>query len=282
MAFSKKFKQTYKSMSNTDLAAVTHHQAHAWLADSDHDLAALMRSSDVKTVAVAGDWHGESLAAALAFHQALRVGADVLVQLGDLGVWPGRAGLRYLHALSFFVEETGIPLLFVDGNHEDFTQLEAAPKHSTGLGVLQPGVLHLARGMTWQWGGKLFAALGGAPSIDRLCRVPGESWWPQEVVTDADVALLEGNLAGRTVDVMFTHDTAVAAPLPVNPAPLPPIIQMEADEGRKQLTRAVEIARPHVLMHGHYHTPLDYQLGATHVASLNMNLQKGMFAVLHL
>lgn len=246
----------------------------------------------VSTVAISGDWHGNIDAAATRFLQARNAGADVLLHVGDLGIWPGLDGVRFLSALEFYAAETGVELHFVDGNHEEFPQLDGAARlhDETGeIGVLREGVYHLRRGSVWQWGEIAFAALGGAPSIDRLHRIPGRSWWEQERITLDDLSRLQRNVSalteqtGRGVDVMVTHDAPMEAPLPRRAFPLPMPIQAEADDGRRMVTQAMHIADPKLIVHGHFHDPLHYPV-ARGVEGLCMNMESdcGAFGLLNL
>lgn len=49
--------------------------------------------------------------------------ADLILQVGDFGIWPGRGGQLYLEAGDQALAEAGLRLWFIDGNHEDFEQL---------------------------------------------------------------------------------------------------------------------------------------------------------------
>ncbi|GAA4924874.1 metallophosphoesterase [Nesterenkonia rhizosphaerae] len=245
----------------------------------------------VATIALAGDWHSNTHVAAARFLQARDAGADVLVHVGDLGVWPGPAGARFLAALEFFAKETGIPLYFIDGNHEDFDQLDSAMRECgehAEVGVLRPWVYHLRRGSVWHWGTTGFAALGGAPSIDRLQRVPGRSWWAGERITQGDIDRLERNTESHMqthgdVDVLLTHDAPARAPLPSRRFPLPSIIEWEAGQGRRMISQAVRITTPGLIVHGHYHESRRYQLGpGINGLCMNMEDQPGALAVIHL
>lgn len=256
--------------------------AEAWTRDNDELLHDLMSDVKVNKVALAGDWHGSTLAAGAAFHEARRAGADVLVQLGDLGVWPGHEGQEYLDTLEYLADKYMLPLLFIDGNHEDFPQLNAAHRHETGVGVLRPNVLHLRRGTVWTWAGYRFGALGGAPSIDKGTRLPGVSWWPEEVVTEADVTSLLENTGDEPLDVLLTHDTVSDAPLPTRRFPLPGAVQMECDISRQQLSRVTAQVTPQLLVHGHYHEHKEYPSAYTQVLGLDMEMRRGALALLTL
>src|SRR5262245_13462714 len=80
-------------------------------------------------ILVAGDWHGDQ---AWALNVIKRVPellaserARLVLQLGDFGIWPGRDGQRYLAAVGWALDQVDAQLWFIDGNHEDFTLLDA-------------------------------------------------------------------------------------------------------------------------------------------------------------
>lgn len=262
-----------------------HARTSTWLEVNSEKLDTLLKDAagDVRSVALAGDWHGNETAAALAFQYAKNAGVDVLVQVGDLGVWPGHGGQQFLDLLEHLVGTYELPLLFLDGNHEDFDQLAAFPAHPSGVSAVRPGVLHLHRGTVWTWGGRRFGALGGAVSIDKGSRLPGASWWPEEEISDADVDLLLGNAGGEPLDVLLTHDTLTAAPLPTKQMfKLPHVVQIECDISRRMVKRAVTGTTPKLLVHGHYHESKRYEVAGTQVLALHMEQAPGSFAVLDL
>lgn len=237
-------------------------------------------------VGFSGDWHGNLDAAALRFVQAQRDGVEAIIHVGDFGVWPGASGVRYLDLIAQLVEHTDIPVFFVDGNHEDFDQLAVTPTitiDSATIGVLRTGVYHLERGSVWTWGGRRFAAMGGAASTNRFRLTLGKSWWPAERIDVHDLEVLMDNTAGEPVDVLVTHDAPMRSPLPEHYRPLPMPIQMEADDSRRMITQALDIAEPKLLVHGHFHTYCPYELGPGRLGlSLAMEGQHGAFAALDL
>lgn len=269
-----------------------HHRLLAEALIEERGRGLMPTDDEVSNVAISGDWHGNIDAAATRFLQARDAGADVLLHVGDLGVWPGLDGVRFLSALEFCTAETGVDLYFVDGNHEEFPQLDEVARvqdETAEVGVLREGIYHLRRGSVWQWGETAFAALGGAPSIDRLHRIPSRSWWEQERITLDDLSRLQRNVGalteqtGRGVDVMVTHDAPMEAPLPRRAFPLPMPIQAEADDGRRMISRAMQITEPKLILHGHYHDSLHYPV-ARGVEGLCMNMESnyGAFGVLRI
>jgi hypothetical protein len=220
---------------------------------------------DPGVVTLAGDWHSdyafvERLVAAT---PAGYVGVWLIVQLGDLGVWPGPAATAYLDDVALLLEEAGAVVLFIDGNHENHPLLLSHPVRFDGLRVLRPRLYHLSRGFRWCWHGKTWLAVGGAHSIARPRLTPNVDWSPQELIT-ADLARLA--TAGGPVDIMVTHDCpagvkppGVRDPAIGQPSELYDELVVEA-EHRQLVREIVEEVRPARLIHGHYHVRYDAHL----------------------
>lgn len=199
-------------------------------------------------VMVAGDWHGNQKYALRAIKYAKNQGAEVIVQVGDFGVW---SPYGYIKTLGDAAERAGIILMFIDGNHEDFDWLLDQPIDDDGIRRLHSHVWHLPRGFRWEWCGVRFLALGGAYSVDKVYRTEGVSWWPQEKITVSD---MYKSIEGGEVDVMFTHDCPDKVHLPLHhKMHLPYDVQMEANAHRSALGMVVSEVNPKFLFHGHYH-----------------------------
>lgn len=237
------------------------------------------------TVVFAGDWHGDYEVAATAYAYAQEQDADLIIQVGDFGIWPHTDGLKYLEMVKRFAGVTGIPVAFVDGNHEDFDQLYAMPLHETGVRPVRPGVVHLPRGFVWSWGDVRLAAFGGATSVDSDLRVPGHTWWSQEAVTDADLNHLVENLHGEPVDVLVTHDTTHRVDL-AKLGFVPDTQLRAAAQNQEYLDQAFQAAQPQLSVHGHFHQEHDQVVSfpgfTTTVCSLGKERDAGSVAVLSL
>ena len=213
---------------------------------------------DPVRIAFAGDWHGNAACAGVAIEAASRHQAEVLVQLGDFGIWPGLAGEGYLAEVSRQAELAGMHLLVVDGNHEDFDRLESLPLDpDTGLRELAPHLWHLPRGSRWQWANLRFGALGGATSLDRPNRTPNRSWWPQEEITEDQAARMAES---GELDILLTHDCPSGVQIPgiyhrdPNGARNWPMVELyRAWDHRDRLAEVCRTLRPTHLWHGHYH-----------------------------
>jgi predicted phosphodiesterase len=203
-------------------------------------------------IAFAGDWHMNGAWARSAIQHAGRLGADVIVHLGDFGFTYND---RYLLAVETALAGAGIPLLFVDGNHES-PKLLKFPLRSNGLRQLTDHIWHLPRGFRWKWNGVRFLAMGGAHSVDRPWRKAGADWWPGETITAEQAAAA---IAGGPADVLVSHDCPAGVVIPGvddrgdDLAPFPFVELLRSAEHRQLLRTVADAARPRVIVHGHYH-----------------------------
>nr|WP_221374522.1 metallophosphoesterase [Actinoplanes polyasparticus] len=199
-------------------------------------------------IAFAGDWHENAEYAARAIRHAKNAGADVLIQLGDFGYNYGRHFLALVSAAAMYQR---LPVLFIDGNHENFPKLHSYPIGADGLREVSDWVWHLPRGFRWEWSGIRFLALGGAHSVDRPWRQPGLSWWKDEAITEEQAAQA---ISGGPTDVLIAHDCPIGVDIPgLQPDAFPPLEILRAEEHRGVLRRVVEAVRPQWIWHGHYH-----------------------------
>ncbi|ROO84524.1 calcineurin-like phosphoesterase family protein [Actinocorallia herbida] len=202
---------------------------------------------------MAGDWHGNSSWA----HRVIRALPELLpeesprlvLHCGDFGVWPG--GEKFLRKVDRALAEVDGVLGFVDGNHEDFSALHAAPRFE-GKGAVRERIWHLRRGHRWTWHGRTWLALGGAVSLDRSFRVQGRNWWADEEITRAEAAEIG---AAGPAEVMVTHDCPASVEHVFRPLP-PWLSGRDLADGvahRALLQDVVDEVRPSHLMHGHLH-----------------------------
>lgn len=206
--------------------------------------------------AFAGDWHGNTnWANGCLLHLAAK-GIDTVLHLGDFGIWPWTEGKKYLDSVEEMAARHDIRILFVDGNHEDFHQIEKVERDEDGLGLFRDHIIHLPRGFRWEWGGIRFGALGGATSVDRKWRTPGASWWPQEAITWQDAQRF---VDGGPVDIVLTHDVPTGVKVPGitwerGVANWGAEAMQTAKEHQELLARALEPTKPKLVVHGHMHT----------------------------
>ncbi|KQO97496.1 metallophosphoesterase family protein [Leifsonia sp. Leaf264] len=215
-------------------------------------------------IGLLGDAHGNlgdimSAAASLRDH-----GITALIQLGDFGVvWPGQNWGHNLDRLNLKLQRRGQVLHFVHGNHDWIPKLRQFPADEDGVRWLRPTIAHLDTGVRGTFpSGRSFVAIGGANSIDHEIRTEGESWWPEESITGADLQTVGSGYA----DVLFSHD----APLDVTSLDqaLTLTDKFWTDEsleyavrGRRMLTRAIHAVGPELSVGGHYHVQVDEVIG---------------------
>lgn len=237
---------------------------------------------DVRKALVVGDMHGNLFAWSRTILPAIRRHRpDVVIQVGDFGYgWDS----EYLDALDIMLEDVGAPVFWLDGNHEGFTQLEEIG----AFGADEPfatsaRTTYIPRGYAWDWQGRRCMAMGGAYSVDKPYRREGLSWWPQEEITDLDVA--RAARAGH-VDVLFAHDAFAGFKVPG-----PHAAWKQAGEfdrlsmpNRLKLLDVVKAAKPSLYLLGHYHHSyeLDARAGEhqVHVVGLNREDEIGSMAIL--
>jgi hypothetical protein len=109
--------------------------------------------------------------------------------------------------------------------------------------------------------GKVLAILGGANSIDRHLRTENTDWWPEESITDADLAALGSEHA----DVLLGHDAPLDVPdldreLATESAGWPPDAVAYAEHGRHTFHRGFMAVRPELYLGAHYHRHVDATL----------------------
>lgn len=237
-------------------------------------------------ILIVGDLHRKSQPLIAAFAKAKECGAKTIFQVGDFGIWPGLAGWQWLEMVALLSRITGITMIFIDGNHEDFEQIERYPVNQFNWRPMRPGVFHAPRGHVFSHCGIRFGAMGGATSLDRQSRIPGASWWPGEEITSKDLYNLKANVDNTAVEVLLTHDTLTYAELPLDRQlkfPRPEVLR--AENHRKLLDAAAEIAQPKVLIHGHFHLPKRQAFRApwgrmVDVISLNKETDDGAYALI--
>lgn len=139
---------------------------------------------------------------------------DKLIVCGDWGYisddsYPERQFLRFLL-------EKPYQILWVDGNHENFTLINEYPVEEWCGGKVHvirrdregnPKIIHLMRGQVFEIEEKKIFTFGGGYSMDKYRRIPYHSWWPQEMPTDVDMEEAISNLkkCNNQVDYIITH-----------------------------------------------------------------------------
>jgi len=203
-----------------------------------------------------GDLHGDMEHVLIAARTLHDLGVKVIIVTGDFGfIWPRINYRRSLDKLSSRLNALDITLYFVDGNHEWFPELLSYAQDQDGLRSIRDNVIHLPRGYRIELtSGAMFAALGGANSIDRDLRKEGLDWWPEESITETDLALLGSEL----VDVLVGHDAPLGLRildqfLDSTKSSWAPDMVRYSHEGRAQFHKGFAAVRPRIYIGGHYH-----------------------------
>lgn len=157
---------------------------------------------------ITGDTHGEVSRFTELKEELHLTENDMLIVAGDFGCIFG-LGLRDEMKLDALA---GLPytILFVDGNHECFPRIYEYPVeewHGGKVHRIRDNVLHLMRGQVFDFDGTTVFTMGGGYSIDVMYRLPGRTWWPEEMPNDCEYAEAEANLKkyGNKVDVIISH-----------------------------------------------------------------------------
>ena len=225
-----------------------------------------------------GDIHGVRDRMAAIVSEAARRGARTIIQVGDFGIWPEMRHSRpqtdgFDSDVAAMLERHGVDqLVFVDGNHDwhpwlRFQQRKHAARLAEGraadaggqlvertVPIEESGRVRWApRGTVIELAGLRILMCGGAPSIDRELRVQGQSWWPEEAITDEDVAR---SCAVGPVDVLVTHDASELVAIPG-------IVDHWApgEASRHRVERIRSATRPRWAFSGHYHKRLSALVG---------------------
>jgi predicted phosphodiesterase len=196
-----------------------------------------------------GDVHGNrKWVRNVVLPKAEESGVELILQLGDFGfMWPGNDEYGRLSA---DLETAGIPMWFVDGNHDDHERLRklvrSDEKPGVPLSAETPNIRYLPRGERFTLDGVSFLALGGAYSIDKEYRTPYVSWWPEEEITYAEA---DRAIDGGKVTVMLTHDLPLGVELTWDRKRK----FWEAEPNRKMVRGVIDEVRPKWCFHGHLH-----------------------------
>jgi hypothetical protein len=234
---------------------------------------ALQTLDIARSVGVLGDTHGvvEPLLAAL--DQFDRLGVKTIVQLGDFGwPWPGKDWEAELRQISARLDNNQQVLYAIDGNHDWRTRLEQFEPNLDGTRSLASNIRYAPRGLRIRSGYRpIFGFLGGAASVDTDRRVVGESWWPEEQITEADIDAL----GTEPLTVLFSHEVPIGShrvdkivmrgtkPGGTRGAWWPTDDLNYAQEGRARLTRAFQNVGPVISFAGHWHRHVDISSGFT-------------------
>lgn len=206
-----------------------------------------------------GDTHGDFIRIANFCIRTETTREDTLVILGDAGInfsggWRDMRKKEFLSALP-------ITLLCIHGNHERRPQTIRSYKELLWNGGVVyceeafPTILFAKDGEIYDLDGRQAIAIGGAYSIDKALRIPGQSWWADEQPSAEVKARVEKklNMLGWKVDIVLSH----TVPLKYEPVEvfLPGIDQSRVDKTTEEWLGRIEARLDYGAWYaGHYHT----------------------------
>lgn len=134
---------------------------------------------------------------------------DFLIICGDFGfVWNcDKTQETLLNKLG----QKPYTILFVDGTHENFDQLNAYPVKLWNGGQvhqIRPNILHLMRGEIFKIEGHSFFTFGGGDTEEKEVYIEADKWWPAEMPTRKEMIAGVKNLYRHhlAVDYIITHE----------------------------------------------------------------------------
>ena len=161
---------------------------------------------------IAGDTHGTiDLGKVVKFFDGREeeyTKEDYLIICGDVGVCGFSASDEA--ATRNILRNLPVTVLFIDGNHENFEQLNSYPIDEWNGGkvhFIESDIIHLMRGQVYDIDGVRFFTFGGAYSVDKMYRTEGLSWFPEEIPTREEYEEGWDHLEqiGFQVDYILTH-----------------------------------------------------------------------------
>ena len=135
---------------------------------------------------------------------------DVLIILGDFGLIFNNILTKNEKYLTGWLNDRPYTVLFIDGNHENHPRLYNLPTATMfggTVGVVAKTIFHLKRGEIYTIMGKKIFTFGGASSIDWSLRIPGVTWWKEEMPSIVETNYGLDNLERHqyNVDIILAH-----------------------------------------------------------------------------
>jgi len=164
-----------------------------------------------------GDLHGRLKSFKAVETMAKQTGVKTIIQVGDFGLL-FHSGCE---VFPWFCERTEGPIwITCGGNHDNWPLWRQSRKVTAAEGFIQgnlhelaPGVFFADRNTVIQIDGKKHLFFGGAESTDKLHRVEGRDWWPEETPTYSEFCDFVTALEVHKPEVVVTHDTPLSVPI---------------------------------------------------------------------
>ena len=135
---------------------------------------------------------------------------DYLIILGDYGlIWHNNYTKEEEYWTNWLNDKPWTTLVCM-GNHENWPRVQALPiipMFGSHVGVIATHIFHLIRSNIYDIINKKFFVMGGATSTDKLHRIEGISWWPEEIPSyvEFDKGLDNLNNCNNTIDYIIAH-----------------------------------------------------------------------------
>ena len=164
---------------------------------------------------------------------------DLVLACGDFGYWEPFVN-KWAQSFSI-IKPQGSKILWCDGNHEHFWDL--AQRKSDEI---VSNVIYMPRGSTYTLpDGRTILFMGGALSTDKEFRTIGQTWFPEETITQKDLH----NLPDIKIDIIISHTCPKEL--------LPEMLKINSfktnDPSNEALSQLWEIYKPKWWFYGHWH-----------------------------
>jgi predicted phosphodiesterase len=223
-----------------------------------------MNLPDIRKVMILGDTHGDENFMGIAVNRALAEECDAILQVGDFGYWPRTKSHPIL-------QDYPLPVIFIDGNHEDFQSLGELPKQD--MVEIHNNLYYARRGSKQTIGSTNIVFVGGAWSIDHAYRTEGLDVFKKlEQVSMQDVRRAT-EYTDITIDMVISHD----CPLRVN---ICNDMFPQSLRNRELLDIVYSKLYPEFWYFGHWHRPYRNELKGTLFTCLDCNVNAPVRATL--
>ena len=132
---------------------------------------------------------------------------EYLIQCGDFGYWPHYHGAMGLLGGRKIFDQFGLrnkdtKIYFCDGNHDNHDELKKLVKLHGHVPIeIMHNVFYCPRGTVVEINYKKHLFFGGATSIDKNHRIPGDTWWSGENISIEDLT----ELPDEKIDIVISH-----------------------------------------------------------------------------
>lgn len=167
---------------------------------------------------------------------------DMILQVGDFGYWP------LLEDYNLATIDTGSTrIYFCEGNNDDLGSLKTLVKQAGRPVEIAPNIIYMPRGSVLELAdGRRVLFMGGGQSVDRWRRYEGWDWFPEEIITEEDLA----HLPEAPIDIVISH--TCPEEFPIEQARRKKV--KDIDPSRQMLSRVLHKYNPSLWYFGHWHT----------------------------